>query len=115
MSSIENGPRKVGKDTVISTLYRLYDESLVVEIKGTNDGAIDKKYSSDDFENSKEAYTAISDICKKIANLNDSDKAFSEQYQEIKTSGTYMYADDGSEELTLTPGGTKIYITYTYE
>lgn len=110
MESIGTGDRKVGPDTVISTLYRLYDESLSIEIKKTRDSEIDGEYNSDNYKNSKDAYEAISQASAKIAGLTGT---FSEQYQEIKTSGKYEYAEDGSE-LTLTPGGTKIYITYTY-
>lgn len=110
MESIGTGNREVGPDTVISTLYRLYDESLYIKIDGTGYSDIDREYNSDDYNSSKEANKYIAEICEKIADLpND----FTEQYQEIKTSGTYAYADDGSE-LILTPGGTKIYITYTY-
>lgn len=94
----------VSKDTVISTLYRLYDESLCVTV--IEDGST-TSFNSDKYKSKKEAYKAISKYCKDDMSGN----TFSETYQEIKTSGTYQYADDGSE-LTLTPGGTKIYITY---
>ncbi len=96
----DNDTRVVKKDTVISTLYRLYDESLCVTIDGT-------MYDSSKYKTSKEAYLEISEACKNLSNAD-----YTETYQEIKTSGHYEYADDGSV-LTLTPGGTKIYITYT--
>jgi len=114
MDSIKRGPRKVEKDIVISTLYRLYDESLVIEVKKGEHGptSIDKIFKSDDYKSSKEAYEDISEYCQYISNLTG-EFYFEEQYQEIKTSGTYE--QDGSEELTLEPGGTKIYITYTYK
>lgn len=109
MSGIKTGDRVVKKDTVISTLYRLYDESLCIKIENAN-SEINGEYDSEDYRTRKEADEKISEVCQEILKL---DKNFSERYQEIKKSGEYVYADDGSE-ITLTPGGTKIYITYTY-
>lgn len=105
----DSNKRVVEKDTVISTLYRLYDESLCVTIvMDPMDSTKTKVFNSDKYKSKKDAYNEISTYC------NDEISAgteFYEIYQEIKTSGIYQYADDGSE-LTLTPGGTKIYITY---
>lgn len=99
--------RVVYKDTVVSTLYRLYDESLCVTIIEKADPADQKVFNSNDYKTKKDAYNAISAYC---VSISDGAK-FEELHQEIKISGIYQYADDGSE-LVETPGATKTYITY---
>ncbi|MBQ6992468.1 MAG: hypothetical protein IJN50_06155 [Clostridia bacterium] len=102
----DSNKRVVEKDTVISTLYRLYDESLCVTIIEKADPTDPKVFNSNDYKSKKEAYNVISAYCESLTG-----NEFFESYQEVKTSGIYQYADDGSE-LIETPGSTKIYITY---
>lgn len=101
--NLEDGYRVVGVDTVISNLYRIYDESLVIKI---NSDTKRNTYSSDSWKTRKEAFAEIGKISKDLTG------SYIEKCQEIKVSGIYKQADDGSE-LTITPGATKMYITYT--
>lgn len=102
----ENG-RIVGADVVISSLYRYYQESIVVrvvigekttEFNTETDGGLSKKKRKE----------KVNDFIKS-GELTDT---FLETFDEVKKSGHYITEDDGSE-LTIQSGQTSIYITYT--
>lgn len=106
----ENG-RIVGADVVISSLYRYYQESIVVrvcdssgnlikEFNTETDGGLSKKQRKEDVN------TWIKE------NSNELTGTFLETFDEVKKSGHYITEDDGSE-LTIQSGQTSIYITYT--
>lgn len=116
-----NGGRLVGIETVISTIYRSTKETFCVTIKDSagniltstqnfSDGT--NKYIFDLAEDNM-TYTKIKEridsFLKKYANTST---IFIETFSEVNYSGKYKEADDGSK-VTITPGGTKIYVTYT--
>lgn len=104
----ENG-RIVGADVVISSLYRYYQESIVVrvvidekitEFNTETDGGLSKKQRKEIVNNWIQT------------NKDNLTGTFLETFDEVKKSGHYITEDDGSE-LTIQSGQTSIYITYT--
>lgn len=110
--SNEDG-RIVGADVVISSLYRYYQESIVVRIYNNDtahtllrefntetDGGLSKKQRKEIVNNWIQT------------NKDNLTGTFLETFDEVKKSGHYITEDDGSE-LTIQSGQTSIYITYT--
>lgn len=101
----DNDGRIVGVDTVISSIYRAWEESYTITIKGieSNDIVIDTDadiYGSVDIFNN-----SIKDIVEKLNNKN-----FKETFDYITYTGKYKI--EGEEKITITPGYTKTHITY---
>lgn len=104
----ENG-RIVEADVVISSLYRYYQESIVVRV--VIDGETTEFNTETDGGLSKDQRQ------KKVnswiqSNQSKLNETFLETFDEVKKSGHYITEDDGSE-LTIQSGQTSIYITYT--
>lgn len=104
----------VGKDIVISTLYRLSkdrNESFAVIIQ-KKDGTTKETYDLATI--SATSTSSVQEILNaKIQNFIKDNKCdtFIEKYVSTTTSGNYLKGDDGTV-VTITPGGTKIYIIY---
>lgn len=100
--------RIVTADVVISSLYRYYKESIVVNIvdsSGTHtfNTATDGLNSQEARKQSVENY--IKDTLKK-------DVKYLETFQEVTKNGKYAVGEDGTV-ITEEAGQTSIYITYT--
>ena len=103
----ENG-RIVTADVVISSLYRYYKESIVVNIvdsSGTHtfNTATDGLNSQEARKQSVENY---------IKDTLDKDVKYLETFQEVTKNGKYAVGEDGTV-ITEEAGQTSIYITYT--
>lgn len=103
--------RIVGADVVISSLYRYYQESIVVRVCNT-DGTLIKEFNTetDGKSSKKQRKEDVNTWIKKYS--SDLTGTFLETFDEVKKSGYYITEDDGSE-LTIQSGQTSIYITYT--
>ena len=117
--------REVSVAEIIPTLYRVYSESIGVEIKinektypfdlgnreycvvdGLDDGII--------YFNGEGSFGREENLKSFIEELllEYGDAKFEEEFVEIPVGGIYKYGLDGTE-LTIAPGGKKVYITYT--
>ena len=98
--------REVDVSTVITTLYKTYEENVTVKIKLNEE---------DDFtEFSLDAGTATEENINDYIDtylLNLDGKKFEEEFLEVPYSGIYKTGNDGSQ-VTVSNGGKKIYITY---
>ena len=107
----------VKADTVISSLYSIYDENIdvTVNINNTSYRINSNSYYVDNelkatFKTKKEALNYINDLIGKLK----TDETYSMHCQEIKTDGIYEYGADGTE-IAIVKGGTKLFITYAEE
>lgn len=105
----ENG-RIVTADVVISSLYRYYKESIVVNI-ANDSGIIQETFNTaTDGLNSQEARKqrvegyVLGTLGKNVKYL--------ETFQEVTKNGKYAVGEDGTV-ITEEAGQTSIYITYT--
>ena len=105
----ENG-RIVTADVVISSLYRYYKESIVVNI--VNDSGIVQQTfnTATDGLNSQEARKQS--VENYINDTLEKDAKYLETFQEVTKNGKYAVGDDGTV-ITEEAGQTSIYITYT--
>lgn len=108
--SNEDG-RIVGADVVISSLYRYYQESIVVRVCKTDGELIEEFNTETDGGLSKKQRKEIVNNWIQT-NKDNLTGTFLETFDEVKKSGHYITEDDGSE-LTIQSGQTSIYITYT--
>ena len=112
-SSDEN--RIVPVSEVISTLYRYYKESICVTVDLDSIGK-----GVETFDLASRNYTAEADIKKDLGdyikdNLSQlTNRNFIEEFVEVPISGIYMTGEDGTQ-ITLSSGGSKLYVTYTLE
>lgn len=113
--------RVVSISDVISTLYRYYKESLCVTIVlPDNTYRFDLNMSKADLKKLElnQAPSTENAIEKMLEDFIASkliayaDAKFEEEFVEIPISGIYETGEDDTE-ITLSPGGKKIYITYT--
>jgi len=96
--------RDVTIDTVISTLYRCKNETMVVKvIEGSN------IYTFDSVEDQGALREKIRGF---VDNHTGIPNKYLEQFVEAKYSGKEITAEDGSS-IIVTKGGSKMYITYT--
>lgn len=105
----ENG-RIVGADVVISSLYRYYQESIVVRIYDDNTLLGEFNTETDGGLSKKQRKEIVNNWIQE--NKDNLTGTFLETFDEVKKSGHYITEDDGSE-LTIQSGQTSIYITYT--
>lgn len=116
--------RVVSVSEVISTLYRYYKESLCVTVVLSDDTyKFDLNLSKSDLEKlglkqAPSTEEAIEDMLEKfitnnLTNYVNSNASFKEEFVEIPISGIYEKGEDDTE-ITLSSGGKKVYITYTY-
>lgn len=105
----ENG-RIVTADVVISSLYRYYKESIVVNI--VNDSGIVQQTfnTATDGLNSQEARKQR--VENYIKDTLVKDVKYLETFQEVTKNGKYAVGEDGTV-ITEEAGQTSIYITYT--
>lgn len=101
---INKNGRLVKIDTVISTIYRCKNETMVVTVI---DGTTETK-----FDSSTDAAELTNNINTFVTNNISSTNEYLEQFVETKYSGQEITADDGSS-IVLKKGATKMYITYT--
>ena len=106
------GEREVAGSEVISTLYRYYKESISITID-VGDG------SPATFDLATETYSTEQAIQERLGTyIKDKllslleDAKFSEEFVEVPISGIYMTGEDGTQ-ITLSAGGSKVYVTYT--
>lgn len=99
--------RIVGADVVISSLYRYYQESIVVRV-GIDGNITEFNTETDGGLSKKQRKEKVNKFIEKDVLTG----TFLETFDEVKKSGHYITEDDGSE-LTLESGQTSIYITYT--
>lgn len=99
--------RIVGADVVISSLYRYYQESIVVRVV-IGDNTTEFNTETDGGLSKKQRKEKVNDFIKSSVLTG----TFLETFDEVKKSGHYITEDDGSE-LTIQSGQTSIYITYT--
>lgn len=105
----ENG-RIVTADVVISSLYRYYKESIVVNI-ADNSGIIQETFNTaTDGLNSQEARKQS--VENYIKYTLKKDVKYLETFQEVTKNGKYAVGEDGTV-ITEEAGQTSIYITYT--
>lgn len=104
----ENG-RIVTADVVISSLYRYYKESIVVNI-ANNSGIVQTFNTATDGLNSQEARKQS--VESYIKDTLDKDVKYLETFQEVTKNGKYAVGEDGTV-ITEEAGQTSIYITYT--
>lgn len=96
--------RLVNIDTVISTVYRCKNETMVVKvIEGSN------TYTFDSVEDQGDLSGKIRDFIQGHTGITNE---YLEQFVEAKYSGKEITAEDGSS-IIVTKGGSKMYITYT--
>ena len=105
----KNG-RLVGADVVISSLYRYYKESVVVRVYDGTTLIGDFNTETDGGLSQRERKKRVNDWIETNSDILDG--TFLETFDEVKKSGEYIVAEDGSE-LTVQSGQTSIYITYT--
>ena len=110
----ENG-RIVTADVVISSLYRYYKESIVVNI-ADNSGIIQETFNTatDGLNSQERRKQRVEDYVKdklgKDAKYKDA--KYLETFQEVTKNGKYAVGEDGTV-ITEEAGQTSIYITYT--
>lgn len=105
----ENG-RIVTADVVISSLYRYYKESIVVNI-ANDSGIVQQTFNTAiDGLNSQEARKQR--VENYIKNTLDKNVKYLETFQEVTKNGKYAVGEDGTV-ITEEAGQTSIYITYT--
>lgn len=105
--------RIVGADVVISSLYRYYQESIVVRVyNNDSDHTLLGEFNTetDGGLSKKKRKEIVNNWIK--SNKTYLEGTFLETFDEVKKSGYYITEDDGSE-LTIQSGQTSIYITYT--
>ena len=100
-----NGGRIVGIDTIISNMYRIKQETFAIKVVN---GSERRDFTLDNFTED-ELLEQIESFKKEHINSTDE---YIETFSEITYSGEYIIGEDGSR-ITIVPGGTKIYITYT--
>lgn len=102
---------------VISTLYRYYKESvcITIDINGTKE--VFDKDASDSAETAEEIEARIGTYIQTELQTLPNGARFSEEFVEVPISGIYDVSDepdgDGTQ-ITLSSGGKKVYVTYTY-
>lgn len=105
----ENG-RIVTADVVISSLYRYYKESIVVNI-ADNSGIIQETFNTaTDGLNSQERRKQR--VEGYVLDTLDKNVKYLETFQEVTKNGKYAVGEDGTV-ITEEAGQTSIYITYT--
>lgn len=104
----ENG-RIVTADVVISSLYRYYKESIVVNI-ANNSGIVKTFNTATDGLNSQEARKKS--VEGFVKDTLGKDVTYLETFQEVTKNGKYAVGEDGTV-ITEEAGQTSIYITYT--
>ena len=100
--------RIVSPAEIVTTLYRIPGESIVVRIKipGEQDEVISGKSESEIDEILQNGVlTEINNFC------SDDTRKFIEEFAEVDYSGIYRSAEDGTK-VTIADGGTAMYITY---
>ena len=101
--------RIVTADVVISSLYRYYKESIVVNI-ANNSGIVQQTFNTaTDGLNSQEARKQR--VENYIKDTLDKDVKYLETFQEVTKNGKYAVGEDGTV-ITEEAGQTSIYITY---
>lgn len=102
--------RIVTADVVISSLYRYYKESIVVNITDDS-GSVQRTFNTaTDGLNSQEARKqSVEGYVKDTLNK---DVKYLETFQEVTKNGKYAVGEDGTV-ITEEAGQTSIYITYT--
>ena len=105
----KNG-RIVTADVVISSLYRYYKESIVVNIVNSS-GKIETFNTATDGLNSQEKRKEKVEKYVKGKTFNKNAK-YQETFQEVTKNGKYAVGEDGTV-ITEEAGQTSIYITYT--
>lgn len=98
--TLDNG-RVVGEDTIISSLYKQQKELTYISIKGNTQ---DIEFKPSDLQQARIEYIQ--------QNLNTGNTTYLENITEITTGGEYMVGEDGIK-ITITPGTTRTYVTYT--
>lgn len=97
--------RTVEIDTVISTLYRCKNETMVVKIvDGSN------TYTFDSAEDQGNLNAKISAFVEEYVDEGDT---YLEQFAEAKYSGKEITSEEDGSSIVVTKGGSKMYITYT--
>ena len=106
----ENG-RIVTADVVISSLYRYYKESIVVNI-AYNSGIIQETFNTatDGLNSQEKRKEKVEEYVKKTT--FDKSAKYQETFQEVTKNGKYAVGEDGTV-ITEEAGQTSIYITYT--
>lgn len=104
--------RTVNVSEVIATLYRYYKESVAVTIK------IGNKVNTFDLTTANKSMNEIENelanyIENNLLKLNSNNK-FKEEFIETPISGIYISGEDDTQ-LTITPGGRKLYVIYTLQ
>ena len=102
--------RIVTADVVISSLYRYYKESIVVNIVNSS-GKIETFNTATDGLNSQEKRKEKVEKYVKGKTFNKNAK-YQETFQEVTKNGKYAVGEDGTV-ITEEAGQTSIYITYT--
>lgn len=102
--------RIVTTDVVISSLYRYYKESIVVNIVNSS-GKIETFNTATDGLNSQEKRKEKVEKYVKGKTFNKNAK-YQETFQEVTKNGKYAVGEDGTV-ITEEAGQTSIYITYT--
>ncbi len=109
------GARIVGRDSVISALYKARKETTVTVRIDLGDGTTIEYSSASEDSIEFNGKSGIEGIVSE--KLRGYEKAkFSERIEEITIAGTYKIADDGTKIVVSTEGisnPTRIYITYT--
>jgi len=98
--------RIVKIDTVISSIYRCKNETMVVKIIDDSNTYI--------FDSSEDQGTLSNKITAFIGNYVGTNDKYLEQFVEAKYSGKEITAEDGST-IVETRGASKMYITYTLQ
>lgn len=104
----KNG-RIVTADVVISSLYRYYKESIIVNI--VNSSGTETFNTATDGLNSQEKRKEKVEKYVKKPTFDKSAK-YQETFQEVTKNGKYAVGEDGTV-ITEEAGQTSIYITYT--
>lgn len=102
--------RIVTADVVISSLYRYYKESIVVNIVNSS-GKIETFNTATDGLNSQEKRKEKVEKYVKGKTFSKNAK-YQETFQEVTKNGKYAVGEDGTV-ITEEAGQTSIYITYT--
>lgn len=107
--------RKVSVDTVISTLYRYYKESInVIIVLGDDEERFDGNRMKDK-KSIKNIETDLEEfVTNNLLTADNAGKMFTEEFVEAPIGGQYVTGDDGTQ-IIVQSGGKQVYVTYTIE
>lgn len=110
--------RIVGIETVISTIYRCKNETMVVTVLDNGGQPLKFDLNGNEvkaiFDSSEDQGELNNKISKFVEKYIDSG-TYLEQFVEAKYSGKEITSPEDGSSIIVTKGGTKMFITYTMQ